>query len=371
MKHDFSCRGARPGALSQITMIRRYPSEWEKQKAVWLSWPHNEKEWGRGRLGELEKFYISLISTILRFQDVNLIFPNVETCHGMSLQNEKHKLKKIIIPNNDIWIRDYGPFFAEHRSVIARRHKVPTKQPPNVIRDEIASVAMLPRNDVFILDFQFNAWGEKFPPYDLDNNVPKEIATYLGMEIESYPMILEGGALDFNGDGIVLTTEECILNKNRNKNLTKEKAENLIKSAFNINEIIWLKRGLIGDHTDGHIDNVARFIGKDKILISCANKDNENYEHLQRSKKLLEERFEVIDIPLPEVKDKKGNNLPASYINFIFVNGGIIVPTFKSKTDDGALEIFHKLFPDRIIIGFDCSLLIEEGGGLHCMSKQE
>ena len=341
MKHDFSCRGARPGALSQITMIRRYPSEWEKQKAVWLSWPHNEKEWGRGRLGELEKFYISLISTILRFQDVNLIFPNVETHCNASLPNGAHKLKKIIIPNNDIWIRDYGPFFVETC------------------------------HGMSLLDFGFNAWGEKFPPYDLDNNVPKEIATYLGMEIESYPMILEGGALDFNGDGIVLTTEECILNKNRNKNLTKEKAENLIKSAFNINEIIWLKRGLIGDHTDGHIDNVARFIGKDKILISCANKDNENYEHLQRSKKLLEERFEVIDIPLPEVKDKKGNNLPASYINFIFVNGGIIVPTFKSKTDDGALEIFHKLFPDRIIIGFDCSLLIEEGGGLHCMSKQE
>lgn len=333
-------------------IVRRYPAEWEKQHATWLSWPHNEKEWGKRRLVEIKKFYKRLIETILDFQDVNLILADEElleeTCYGMSQQ--KHKLKKVIIPNNDLWIRDYGPFFIEKG-----------KKP-------------------LILDFKFNAWGEKFPPWDLDNNVPKQMALYLGYEIESYPIILEGGAVEFSSNGVLITTEQCLLNKNRNPNLSKNEIELILKSAFNIDEIIWLKRGLEGDHTDGHIDDVARFVGPREVLIcSTDDKKDGNYEYLKESIEYLKNwkhpkkgySLKVTELPMPDRMELKKERLPNSYANFIFINGGVIVPQFNCKTDKAALEIFKKVFPDRKIVGIDCSLLIQEGGGLHCMSKQE
>ena len=343
--------------------VRRYPPEWEKHRATWLSWPHNKKEWGKKRLPAIRKFYIKLITTILEFQDVNLIIPNEEflkeTCHGMS--QHKHKVKKIIIPSNDIWIRDYGPFFMEiktndHNGTGGKYH------------------------GMSLLDFEFNAWGEKFPPWDLDNQVPKEIALYLGQKIESYPIILEGGSVEFSGDGLILITEQCLLNKNRNPSLTKLEIENILKSAFNIEEVIWLKRGLEGDHTDGHIDDVARFVSPRKVLI-CKSKDKKdgNYDHLNKSIEYLKKwkhkekgyKLEVIELPMPDRMEIKNERLPNSYANFIFVNKGVIIPMFNCTADKKALDIFKKVFPDRKIVGIDCSLLIQEGGGLHCMTKQE
>ena len=332
--------------LDSHSVLRRYPAEWQDQHTVWLAWPHNEKEWGENRLPKIRKFYEKLISVILNFQDVNLIFPNeeslteAEAIHELPLEKE-HKLKKIIIPNNDVWIRDYGPFFLSGQQIIG---------------------------------FNFNGWGGKYPPWDLDNQVPKEIATYLGEEIESYPMVLEGGAIESSGDGILMTTEECVFNKDRNKDLSKEKIELVLKSAFNIKEIIYLKHGLYGDHTDGHIDNVARFIGPKKVLACRSyNIKDVNFERLlENENKLKEHGLEVIQLPMPEVETCRGKSLQAaSYNNFIFVNGGIIVPTFNCKTDELALKIFSVLFPEKEVIGIDCSVLIQEGGGLHCITKQE
>lgn len=327
-------------------ITRCYPPEWEKQKTVWLSWPHNEKEWGKERLAKIREVYKELISIILDFQDVNLVFANEELLHnaGTLHATSQHKLRKIIIPNNDIWIRDYGPFFLQTSC-----------------------------NDVLLLDFEFNAWGGKFPPWELDNKLPKGIALYSGVEIESYPIILEGGALEFSGDGVVLTTEECLLNKNRNKNITKEQAELVLKAAFNIDEVIWLKRGLANDHTDGHIDNVARFIGPRKVLVCQPQNNKDKNLSILKSWRHSKEgyKLEIIEIPLPETIDTKLKDLPCSYANFIFVNDGIIVPVYNCKTDDFVLKIFKELFPDRKITGIDCSLLIQEGGSIHCMTKQE
>ena len=353
------------GRIGERT-TRRHPAEWEKQASVWLSWPHNEKEWGKKRLPKIKEFYVKLIKIILQFQDVNLILADEELLGDVKTLRAT-PLRKIIIPNNDIWIRDYGPFFIERKGVIARKHEVLTKQSPDVTRNEIASVAALPRNDVLIVDFEFNAWGDKFPPWDLDNNVPKQIALYKGCEIESYPIILEGGAVEFSGNGLLMTTEQCLLNKNRNKNIKKDQFEKILKSAFNVQDVIWLKSGLHGDHTDGHTDNVARFISEKKILLcTTKNKKDKNYETLQENLKCLKkQKLELVEIPLPEEYDV------ASYANFIFVNGGIIVPTFNCDADEIALDIFKKLFPKRKIIGIDCFLLVQEGGGLHCMTKQE
>ena len=331
--------------------IRRYPPEWEKQACVWLVWPHNEKEWGKNRLPQIKEFYKELISTILQFQNINLILADEGMLDDVGAycntpRNNNHKLKKIIIPNNDIWIRDYGPFF-----LVGARRGVP-----------------------LLLDFQFNGWGGKFPPWDFDNNVSKEIALYKGCEIESYPIVLEGGAVEFSGDGILLTTKQCLLNKNRNQNLKKDQIELVLKSAFNIEEVIWLEHGLEGDHTDGHIDNVARFIGPNEVLVATTNdKKNKNYQILQENYEYFKKgaysiknhKLKIEKIPLPDARGV------SSYANFIFVNGGVIVPTFDCKTDKIALNIFKQLFPRRKIIEIDCSLLIQEGGGLHCMTKQE
>ena len=340
---------------------RRYPPEWEKQSCVWLPWPHNKKEWGKKRLQKIQEFYIKLISLILDFQNVNLILPDektllsVETCYGKSLQRKKHKLYKIIIPNNDIWIRDYGPFFM--KSNVGTLHATS-----------------------LLIGFEFNSWGGKFPPWNLDNKVPKEISKYLGCELESYPIVMEGGALEFNGDGVLMTTEQRLLNRNRNPQLNKNQIESILKSAFNIEAVIWLKCGLEGDHTDGHIDDVARFIGPKKIVIcSTDDKKDANYKHLKESIEYLKKwkhpkqgyKLEIIKIPLPNKMVLKGKRLPNSYANFIFVNGGIIVSLFNCETDENVLGAFTKLFPKRKIVGIDCSLLLEEGGGLHCMTKQE
>ena len=365
-------RQTHPTPHTPHSALRRYPAEWENQRATWLSWPHNEKEWGKERLQRMQKFFEKLITLILDFQDVNLIFPNEETLKEIDSDKRfikaipaigearqgRHELpqqlKKIILPNNDIWIRDYGPFFLEMLNGQKKKS--------------------------LIIDFEFNAWGGKFPPWDLDNNIPKEIAFYLASEIESYPIVMEGGSLEFSGDGLIMTTEQCLLNKNRNPNLSKTDIENILKAAFNIEEIIWLKRGLEGDHTDGHIDDVARFINPRKILICKSNdKKDGNYEHLNESINYLKkwthsktgEKLEVIELPMPDRMEIKNERLPNSYANFIFVNSGIIMPTFNCPSDKTALEIFKKVFPDRKIVSIDCSLLIEEGGGLHCMSKQE
>lgn len=330
---------------------RHYSPEWNKQKCTWLSWPHNEKEWGKKRLKGIRAFYIDLISKILDFQEVNLIFKDekllIQTKLPKQFEKKKFKLKKIIIPNNDIWIRDYGPFFMDSG---------------------------------LLLDFEFNSYGGKFPPWDKDNKVPKEIAMYLGKNIESYPLIMEGGSLEFNGDGVIMTSEQCLLNKNRNSKLKKTQIENYLKSAFNVNEFIWLKRGLEGDHTDGHVDDFARFIDERKVLL-CQSDDSTdaNFRHLKESKLRLKKwkhpkkkyKLEIIDLPLPNKMEIKKKRLPNSYANFIFVNGGVIVPIFNCDVDKEALRIFNKVFPKRKIVSIDATLLIQEGGGIHCMSKQE
>ena len=337
---------------------RQYPAEWKIQKATWLAWPHNTKEWGKERLPRIRQFYVDLISTILDFQNVNLLLADEsllqEVANLTPEKNYAFKYKKIVIPNDNIWIRDYGPFFLE-------------------VAEETLKKSLL-------LDFEFNSWGRKFPPWDLNNTVPKLISLYLGQEIESYPIVLEGGSLEFSGDGLILTTEQCLLNKNRNPNLNKNDIESILKSAFNIEEVLWLKYGLEGDHTDGHIDNVARFVNDKKILIcKSSDKKDANYEHLNESIKYLKSwkhpkknyNLEIIELPMPNRMEIKNERLPNSYANFIFVNGGIIVPTFNCDNDKIAIEIFRQVFPDRKIVSIDASLLVEEGGGIHCMTKQE
>jgi len=284
----------------------RYPAEWETQAATWLALPINEQNWA-SRRDRIDAFYSNLIDTISRFQSVKI-------------------LDNLQIPHNDIWIRDYGPFFMEH----------------------------------CVVGYEFNAWGEKFPPWNLDSGVPKRVAELMSTEFKKYPWILEGGAVEFNGDGLCMTTAPCLFGKKRNpesQELLKD-----IKESFGLKSLKILPRGLDGDHTDGHIDNLARFVAKNHVVMAAGFEQ----EKCEIEAWLCEhyESAKVDELALPLCS-------PASYMNFIFVNGGLLVPVYNCETDAAALEYFRGVAPGREVIGVDCTTPIEEGGSLHCLSKHE
>ena len=332
----------------------RYPAEWEKQSATWLAFPHNKTNWYGERGVKIRKFYVELICNITEFQPVNLLLPakNFLTDEEKaSLANRPFPVNFIVIKTNDIWIRDYGPFF------------------------------MKKGDKKVITETQFNAWGAKFPPWGLDNAIPQKIAAKMGLPlIESVPYIFEGGAIEVNGDGLGITTEDCLVGKNRNDAKQLNKVAKALRKAFGLKDLLVLPHGLHGDHTDGHIDNVARFVAKDRVVMCMAdNKRSPNYVILTEAKQLIEnwlkehyESAKVDTLPLPpqRVLDD-GQILPASYMNYIYVNGGLIFPKYKSPNDAVAKKYFESVYPDRKVIGIDCRTVIEEGGSLHCMSKHE
>lgn len=329
----------------------RYPAEWEPQKTIWLTWPQNQKEWGN-RLENIRKFYIELIVTILPFQSVSLIispndFETLKDSHRFD--GFPNQCLNFDFENDDIWIRDYGPVFLEDSN---KKQK--------------------------ILDFGFNSYGGKFPPWEKDNNIPQKLAQHFDIELCQIPIILEGGSIELNGSKLLITTEQCLLDKKRNPGLSKFDYEVHFKT-LGIEQSIWLKNGLLNDHTDGHIDNFVRFIDSETIVIcQTKNTHNSQYSILTDAKNQLinwskshQNSLIIHEIPLPENIEYDGECLPASYANFIFLNGALLVPLFKHKHDSEVLGIFKDLLPDLEVIGIDCNLLIQEGGGLHCISKQQ
>ena len=332
----------------------RYPAEWEKQSATWLAFPHNKTNWYGERGINIRKFYVELICNITEFQPVNLLLPSKSFLtdeEKAALANRPFSVNFIVIKTNDIWIRDYGPFFM----------KLGDKK--------------------VITETQFNAWGAKFPPWGLDNAIPQKIAAKTGLPLnESVPYIFEGGAIEVNGDGLGITTEDCLVGKNRNNERDLKKVVKALCKAFGLKDMLVLPHGLHGDHTDGHIDNVARFVAKDRVVMCMTdNKRSPNYAILTEAKQFIEnwlkehyETAKVDTLPLPpqRVLDD-GQILPASYMNYIYVNGGLIFPKYKSPNDAKAKKYFESVYPDRKVIGIDCRTVIEEGGSLHCMSKHE
>jgi len=333
----------------------RYPAEWEKQSATWLAFPHNKTNWYGERGVKIRKFYVELVRNITEFQPVNLLLPSKNFLtdeEKTALANRPFPVNFIVIKTNDIWIRDYGPFF------------------------------MKKGNKKVVIETQFNAWGAKFPPWGLDNAIPQKIAAKMGLPlIESVPYIFEGGAIEVNGDGLGITTEDCLVGKNRNDVKHLNKVAKALRKAFGLKDLLVLPHGLHGDHTDGHIDNVARFVAKDRIVMCMAdNKRSPNAPILSEAKFIIEKwlfrhygESAVVDtLPLPpqRVLDD-GQILPASYMNYIYVNGGLIFPKYKSPNDAKAKKYFESVYPDRKVIGIDCRTVIEEGGSLHCMSKHE
>ena len=333
----------------------RYPAEWEDQKATWLSFPHNAQNWSGERGVKIRKFYIDLIRTISDFQPVNVLVPNknfLTDAEKKSLEGSAFPVNFPVIKTDDIWIRDYGPFFVK-------------KGKKTVVSEAV-----------------FNAWGAKFPPWKNDNQIPARIAKATGYdEGKKIPYIFEGGAIEVNGDGLAITTLDCLVGKNRNKPEDLSKIIKSICETLGLKSILILPQGLNGDHTDGHIDNVARFVAKDRIVMAWDdNMKSANARVLTEANYLIKtwlkafygEKSQVDSLPLPpKRKLPDGQILPASYMNFIYVNGGLIYPKYKCKNDSVAQKYFESVYPDRFVIGLDSRTVIEEGGSLHCMSKHE
>ena len=335
----------------------RMPAEWEKREATWLSWPHNKLTWES--IEEIEKTYTEIISELHEGEKVNVLVNDSETEKkaGKMLSEKKADFSQITfhkIETVDAWIRDYGPNFI-----------VKTKRDSK-------------KDDVAFNHWIFNAWGNKYEELKKDSEIPSKINEHLKMKVFSPGIVLEGGSVEVNGSGVCMTSEQCLLNKNRNPKLSKAQIEKYLRDYLGISEVLWLKEGIAGDDTDGHIDDIARFTDKNTVLCCFAEKGDEDYEALKENFEILKnyrteisrEKLKVSKLPVPKV-EFDGQPLPASYANFYIAQNKVLVPVFEDKNDEKALKIIQQHFPERKIVGINCRKLVYGLGTIHCITQQQ
>lgn len=341
----------------------RWPAEWEPHAATWLSWPHNRNSWPDA-FEPVPGAFAEYVRTLARFEPVHILAGDgAVMTEARALVGSLPNVTLHAIPTNDAWCRDHGPTFLTSR----------VGAPPALI------------------DWQYNAWGGKYPPFDLDNDVPRRIAELQGRRRFEPGIILEGGAIDGNGLGAVLTTEACLLNPNRNPHLGRADMERYLADYLGARRVIWLTGGhMVGDDTDGHVDQLARFVDPRTVVVAWEDDPrDENYEPLQRNFWELQAATDqdglplrVIPLPMPgpiyheEAPETPGDEptktqMPASYCNFHIANGVVVVPQFDDPHDAVALEILGRLFPGREVIGLRAVDLIWGLGAYHCLSQQE
>ncbi len=332
------------------------PAEREDQRAILLSWPLNPATW-EDRRNELETTYAGFAAAISHFEDLKINCIRTEQPRISKLLSDAGadaaRVELLDVPTNDAWCRDHGPVCLVNRATGAR-----------------------------LLDhFLYNAWGGKFPPWDLDAAVPEHAAALLGYERSVVPMVCEGGALESNGAGLMMTTESVMLNPNRNPTMTRAQIGDMLMRSLGMDEILWLKGGLFCDDTDGHIDTLVRFVTADTVLACVAPDDspnapmlNENLRRLHEYRTRLGRPLNVIPLPLPApVAPPDGwreEMLPASYANYLLVNGAVLAPSYRQPRNDArAASIIGEAFPGRTVVQIDCADIILEGGALHCLSQ--
>jgi len=314
--------------------MKRVPAQWEKQKSIMLVFPTNQKDWQHS-IKQIQESYIYFINTIREFQKCIIIVHDKKLLENFFTSFENLDIHEI--KTNDTWIRDFGAIEL-------------------YIDDKLISY-----------NFIFNAWGNKFNS-KLDNNFNK---IFFKKNLKNIDFILEGGSIISNGNGVLLTTSKCIFNANRNSTCSKDEVIKILKELFGLKELIVLNHGeLIGDDTDSHIDMLARFINEDSIVyVKCYDKHDEHFKELTKMENELKKtKFNLIPLPLPKAKYFKGKRLPASYINFVFVNNAIIMPTYNDENDKLAKEILSLHVEHRVIKCVDASVFIREHGSLHCAS---
>ncbi|WP_454800946.1 agmatine deiminase family protein [Mucilaginibacter phyllosphaerae] len=332
-----------------------FPAEWAPQSAMWLSWPHKEASWP-GKLPLVYPQYCEFIKVISEGQIVRINVVDAQMTAFAKQQlaaigTDLSKVEFFEFGTNDAWCRDHGPAFLVNYDT---KEKV-------------------------IVDWGYNAWGDKYPPYDLDDVIPTKIANQFALPVYHPGIVMEGGSVDFNGAGTLLTTTACLLNKNRNPHLNQQQIEGYLQNYYGVEQILWLGDGIVGDDTDGHIDDITRFVNTDTVVtVVEQNKNDDNYHLLQENLQTLKtmrllngKQLNIVELPMPEPVIYDDQRLPASYANFYIGNAAVVVPTFRSHHDDKALDIIQGCFPDRKVVGIDSTDIIWGLGSFHCLSQQE
>lgn len=331
----------------------RMPAEWEPHAATWLSWLRREGISFPDSYDRVVPALRAMVAALLASEPVN-----INVCNGAHEAEARAALEDLpnerltfhLIPTNEPWCRDHGPIF--------------------LTRQEEPRMA--------VVDWDYNAWGGKYPPCDLDEVVPTRIAERLRLPVYYPHMILEGGSIDVNGAGALLTTESCLLNSNRNPQLSREEIEQRLRDYLGVREILWLGDGIEGDDTDGHIDDLTRFIGQRQVVtVAEEDQSDANYAPLQANLERLRSLtinglpLEIATLPMPRKIVRENLRLPASYANFYIANTNVLLPTFADPGDEEAIEVLQRAFPTRQVVPIDCRELIWGLGAFHCLTQQQ
>jgi agmatine deiminase len=332
------------------------PAEWEPHRGTWLSWPHKEASWP-GKFSPIPPIFACMVALLADQEEVhiNVAGPGMEQDVRRLLADAGADSGNVSFhyhPTNDAWCRDHGPIFVQ--------------------RSDDSGVTQA------IIDWGFNAWGGKYPPYDLDDVVPTRIAEELKVPVYHPGIVLEGGSIEVNGQGTLITTEACLLNPNRNPTLSRTEIEEYLKAFLGVSHILWLGDGIVGDDTDGHVDDLTRFVAP-ATVVTVLEEDpaDENYEPLQENLERLAgmtdqdgRPLRVVTLPMPRPLWHDGQRLPASYANFYIGNGLVLLPTYDPARDEEARATLQDLFPTREVIGIDCTDLVWGLGAFHCVTQQ-
>ena len=332
-----------------------FPAEFANHSATWLSWPHKEESWP-GKIQTIYPIYAQFVKLVAEGEKVciNVADEKMKQSaigHLQKVNADLHNIQFFFHPTNDAWCRDHGPAF-----LVNPKEK-----------------------NKMVVKWNYNAWGGKYPPFDLDNEIPISIANHCKLPLAKPGIVMEGGSVDFNGRGTVLTTTSCLLNKNRNPHLSKNQIEKYLVDFYGVENVLWLGDGIVGDDTDGHIDDITRFVDEETVVtVLEESKGDENYKPLKENLEALEKmRLEngkplrIVTLPMPSAVIYEGQRLPASYANFYISNKYVVVPTFRDKNDENALGILQKCFATRKVVGLDSTDIIWGLGSFHCLSQQE
>ncbi len=323
----------------------RVPGEWERHSACWMAFPYLAHEWGH----ELERAQVRIAAyakTLAQAgeEPVKLMVRNEGVrARAAALLSGCPEVELVDLTYADAWVRDTGPIFG-----------------------------LTPNQQLGAAAFTFNAWGNKYDLPD-DTGVARAIAKHTGASLVESNLVLEGGAIEFNGAGVCMTTESCLLNPNRNPGRSRTEVEDAIREVLSVDRFIWLRRGLRRDHTDGHIDMVARFVDQGRVVCMEPRPNDPQQDVLNELIQALKaEPLELVTIPSPsEVTDRQGELLPASYCNFYIGNAAVIVPTYDVDTDEPALACLREIFSDRQVVGLDARPLLSQGGAFHCVTQAQ
>ena len=333
-----------------------FPAEFAPHAATWLSWPHKEASWP-GKIHTIYPYYAAFVKELAKGERV-CINVNNEKMRDFALGHlqaagvDISKVEFYYHPTNDAWCRDHGPAFLIN--LMADIKKV-------------------------IVDWGYNAWGGKYPPFDLDDNIPTLVARHYDIPVYYPGIVMEGGSVEFNGKGSLITSTACLLNPNRNPELSQTEIEEYLVRYYGVEQVLWIDEGIVGDDTDGHIDDTVRFVNEDTVLaVVEENRNDDNYALLQQNLRQLQQmrllgdrQLNIVELPMPEAVVYEDQRLPASYANFYIANRSVIVPTFRCSQDDRALQIIADCFPGREVVGIDSTEIIWGLGSFHCLSQQE